>query len=232
MELKVLGSGSSGNGYVLTNGKETLLIECGMPLIDAKKSNDFNIKNMVGCIVSHEHKDHTKYIKDFMSLLPVYGNKSCEELYGVKYLEPLKKVKIGNFEITPFNLPHDMTENYGYRIYHEDMGNLLFMTDFEYCEYTFKNIIHMLVECNYDASRISRENANFKHQTQGHCELETCRKFVAKNNSPELLSVILCHLSDNANSSENSKSVIQKEVSCNVGIAYKGQEFDLNKLPF
>ena len=35
MQLVTLGSGSSGNGYILQNDDEALIIECGMPLKDA-----------------------------------------------------------------------------------------------------------------------------------------------------------------------------------------------------
>ena len=53
--LKVLGSGSSGNGYLLTNGKETLILETGVKFIECKKALNFDLSSIVGAIVSHEH---------------------------------------------------------------------------------------------------------------------------------------------------------------------------------
>lgn len=55
MLLRVIASGSSGNGYILENDKEALIIECGCSLKDIKIALDFNIRKIVGCIVSHEH---------------------------------------------------------------------------------------------------------------------------------------------------------------------------------
>lgn len=37
MNLKVLGSGSSGNCYILENATEALVIEAGLPLMEVKK---------------------------------------------------------------------------------------------------------------------------------------------------------------------------------------------------
>ena len=37
MELRVLGSSSSGNCYILDNGNEALIIEAGIRFIDVKK---------------------------------------------------------------------------------------------------------------------------------------------------------------------------------------------------
>jgi len=36
MKLKVLGSGSSGNCYLLENESEALMLECGLPFKGAK----------------------------------------------------------------------------------------------------------------------------------------------------------------------------------------------------
>jgi hypothetical protein len=37
MKLTVLGSSSSGNGYVIQSQSEAIIVEAGMPLITAKK---------------------------------------------------------------------------------------------------------------------------------------------------------------------------------------------------
>ena len=41
MVLKVLGSGSSGNCYILESDTEALIIEAGVPFLDVKKALDF-----------------------------------------------------------------------------------------------------------------------------------------------------------------------------------------------
>lgn len=55
MLLSVIGSDSSGNGYVLQNENEALIIECGCKLMDCKKTLGWNTRKVSGCIISHEH---------------------------------------------------------------------------------------------------------------------------------------------------------------------------------
>ncbi len=67
MKLKVLGSGSAGNCYLLQDEKETLMLECGLPYKTILRGLKFNLSNIVGCLVSHEHKDHSKAVKELIS---------------------------------------------------------------------------------------------------------------------------------------------------------------------
>ena len=57
MMFSVIGSGSKGNGYILHNDNEALVIECGVPFMEYKKALNFNIAKIKGCIVSHKHLD-------------------------------------------------------------------------------------------------------------------------------------------------------------------------------
>jgi phosphoribosyl 1,2-cyclic phosphodiesterase len=55
--VKVVGTGSNGNCYAIVAKCEKLIIECGMKLIDIKKKLDFDISDIVGCLISHSHLD-------------------------------------------------------------------------------------------------------------------------------------------------------------------------------
>ena len=87
MRLKCLGSSSAGNCYLLTSESgETLILDCGIPIKEIKKGLDWNIRNVVGCIVSHVHSDHSKSVKDFKAMgIPVFAPYISE-----------KPMKIGN----------------------------------------------------------------------------------------------------------------------------------------
>lgn len=54
-KLKVVGSSSSGNSYVLDCNGEVLLIELGLKWNDILRGLNFNIRNVVGVLVSHSH---------------------------------------------------------------------------------------------------------------------------------------------------------------------------------
>lgn len=55
MKLKVLSSSSRGNAYILKSPTGTLLIEAGIPFREIQKGLGFDLKGVVGCLVSHEH---------------------------------------------------------------------------------------------------------------------------------------------------------------------------------
>lgn len=244
MQLKVIGSGSSGNSYILENETEALIIEAGLPFLEVKKALNFNIMKIVGVIVSHEHLDHAQYIKQYMRAgISVYTafetQTALEVITGERTtaIPPLKKCQIGKFTITPFNVPHDADiECYGYLIEHEEMGKLLFMTDLEYCRYNFakQGINHILIESNYSMDLVDRDEPNYEHRLRGHMSLDTALKFISTNDNPLLLNVVLIHLSDKSGNpalfTEETKKTI--EYGANVYVAKKGLEVDLNLCPF
>jgi hypothetical protein len=54
--LGCAGTGSSGNAYYLqSDNGEILMIEAGLPIDDLKKMVNYDIGNIVGCVVSHSH---------------------------------------------------------------------------------------------------------------------------------------------------------------------------------
>lgn len=245
MLLRCCGSGSLGNSYALiADNGEILAIEAGCKFLDFKKMIEWKISNVVGCIVSHEHGDHARYIKDFMqSGIPVYTafetQTALETITGERTIaiSPRTARQIGSFSVTPFNVPHDTEiECYGYLIKHEEMGQLLFMTDLEYCKYNFSklNIEHIMVEANYDMQFVNRDEPNYEHRLRGHMSLDTALKFISTNDNPILLNVVLIHLSDKSGNpalfTEETKKTI--EYGANVYVARKGLEVNLNLCPF
>lgn len=245
MLLRCCGSGSSGNSYALiADNGEILAIEAGCKFLDFKKMIDWKISNVVGCIVSHEHGDHARYIKDFMqSGIPVYTafetQSALEIITGecTIAIPPRTIRQIGSFTVTPFNVPHDTKiECYGYLIKHEEMGQLLFMTDLEYCKYNFSklNIEHIMVEANYDMQFVDRDEPNYEHRLRGHMSLDTALKFISTNDNSTLRNVVLIHLSDKSGDPALFKQKTEETVRCgaNVYIAEKGLEVDMNLCPF
>ena len=245
MVLKVLGSGSSGNSYALIDDNgEILAIEAGCKFLDFKKMIDWKISDVIGCIVSHEHGDHSRYIKDFMqSGIPVFTafetQVALEVITGERTiaLSPNKSCQIGSFTVVPFNVPHDTEiECYGYLIKHEEMGQLLFMTDLEYCKYNFsKNRIeHIMVEANYDMQFVNRDEPNYEHRLRGHMSLDTALKFISTNDNPALRNVALIHLSDKSGDPALFKQKTEETIryGANVYVAEKGLEVDMNLCPF
>lgn len=221
MKLKVIGSGSSGNCYILENETECLVIEAGLPLMEVKRATGYNIKKIVGVVASHTHQDHSKYLNQYLGIAPIYK--------PYELITP--DMTFGRFKVRAFKLVHDV-ECYGFYITHPDIGSLLYASDTEYIKYRFKGINHMLVEANYSEDLIDNDAINREHILRGHMSLETCHRFIQTNDNPMLKDIVLIHLSDkNADSAtflQKTKEITDKEVY----IARRGLEVDLNLCPF
>ena len=228
MKLKVLGSSSAGNCYILENNTEALVIEAGVSLREAKIALDFNIKKIAGVIVSHCHGDHAKYISEY-------------EKSGIKIFTPYEFSHhasaecnyMGRFRIKDFPLIHDV-QCYGFYITHPELGTLVYASDTEYIKYRFKNLNHILVEANYSDDLIDNEASNREHVLRGHMSLKTATDFIATNDNPTLRNVVLIHLSDkNADSAQFQQKIKETiKYGANVYVAEKGLEVDLNLCPF
>ena len=209
MELYVVGSGSSGNCYLIKrdNGKY-IALDCGCKWKDVMVGCDWSPIDIEFALVTHSHGDHAKHMRDFER----YGI----EVYGVNDLKSKSIFKKGDVEVIPFEVPHDV-KNYGYLI-RVDGKTIVYMTDFGYCKYTFKswNVDTFIVACNY-TSMPDSEEANYAHVVMGHSSLDTVKDILAVNKSDFMKNVILCHTSSSADT-ELMVSEIKQVVGDNVNV--------------
>lgn len=96
-----------------------MLLEAGRHFREVKKTIGYATSSISGCIVSHEHGDHAKYIPEYLKAgIDVYSNDKVAEKYsGVKAVSMGGTFQIGDFKVTPFDVEHDVV-NYGYLIHH------------------------------------------------------------------------------------------------------------------
>ena len=55
LQIEVLGSSSSGNAYIVSDGDSSLLLECGLPIKELQTKSNFRMTQMAGCLISHLH---------------------------------------------------------------------------------------------------------------------------------------------------------------------------------
>lgn len=245
MKMTVIGSGSSGNCYLLDDGEQILVIEAGVPFSEVKEAIYYRVSRIVGVLSSHEHGDHRKYLHEYEAAgIPVFkgntyypsGNLLIKELS----LDIGGCVELGGFNVYPFPVPHDVP-CCGYLITHREMGRMIFVTDAEYVKYTFPGVNHIMVEANY-AQDIIDENVNDgiipdslrKRIMKSHTSLETAKGIVTANKNPLLRNVVLLHLSGHNSDRKRFVSEVQDIAGeyCNVAAAEKGMVIDFNWCPF
>ena len=225
MKLKCLGSGSSGNCYILESDSEALIIEAGIKIKDVKIALDFNIGKVASVLVSHIHKDHSAVASDF-------------EKMGIPVFKPYESVMerqvrtYGEFVIKSFPLTHDVP-CFGFLLEHPDMGRLLYASDTEYIRYKLKNLNHILGEANYSLDYMeSTDNPKRNHVLTGHMSIDTAVEFLKANTSPALRNVVLLHLSESDSDESQFKAAAETVVDCPVYVADKGLEVELREFPF
>ncbi len=230
MKLKCLASGSSGNCYLLESEAETLILDVGIPIKNIKRGLDWNLKKVVGALVTHGHLDHARSVKDFEGMgMPVF--KPYEDLENISADEDCRLAqKYGGFRITAFQLPHNGTRNCGFLI-RADGQTILYMTDFEYCRYNFlkQKVNHILIECNYMKDLVDRDLPQYEHKIRGHCSLDYCKKFIEDNKTTALRTVLLLHMGDETCEPMECVEEVEKVANCPVYVAKKGLQVELKE---
>lgn len=229
-KLTTISTGSIGNAYILESCGEKLLLECGVRLKDILKALNFNLEDVVGCLVSHEHKDHALSIPNALKYgIKVYSTPDVASQYPkVVALEPMKRYSIGNWKVLPLKVPHGECECYAYHITMPDGQTCVFATDLENFPYNIPNVNFLFLECNYAEEIIIERmmnNEDARSMSSTHLELNTAIGVISRLYSPKMSKVVLLHLSD-ANSDESLfKKRIFEECGVRVEIAEKDKEF-------
>lgn len=241
MKLKIIGTGSKGNAYLLENEQEALLIECGVNISEIKKAVDFNISKIAGCIVTHEHGDHAKSIDDVMkagiNTYATEGTFSKAAKNHRKNIIPQKgQFQVGNFKVMSFPTIHDVAEPCGFLINHKDCGTTLFLTDSVYCPFIFKGLNNIIIEANYDEEIIDEKLGGKKflrdRVLQSHMSIDTCLQFLQANDLTAVNNIVLIHLSDSNSHELDFAKNVNKMTGKNVHVANNGMEINFNKTPF
>lgn len=240
MNITVIGSSSSGNGYVINTDRGSLLLECGMKLDRVEAALNYDLSSVVGLLVTHEHGDHSAYIDDYIKHFSVYateGTLRARNIIGhhnarmLKYSKPLA---IGSFRVMAFRTEHDAAEPCGFLIVLPNGEKLVFATDTSRLFLRFSGISYWMVECNYD-KEILQENVNSgvvnislaKRIVKSHLSLSQLCKMIDVNDFSDTKMILLIHLSNNNSNRKKFVAEIARRTGKQVMAAEKGQKIEL-----
>lgn len=230
IKVDVYGSNSDGNSYVITDGERSLMLEAGISL---KKMNDVDWQSLDGCLITHEHGDHKKYVNQLIKQtgMNVFLSAGTQEVlnlpsYRSTILKSLNEQKIGKWTILPFDVQHDVKEPLGFFIQSKDGDRVLFATDTYYIKYKLPGITHLMIECNYSLDILDENIASGRigayrknRLLKSHFELENVKTFIKSNDMSQLQEVWLLHLSDANSNAARFKKEIQAITGVPVYIA-------------
>lgn len=246
MDLKVIGTGSKGNLYVLTDDEGySLILEAGMSLSEVKKHLDFDLTKVIGLLCTHSHMDHSKYLKDFASAgIQCYLSEETSKARGLKshrttIVKELKKFEMDRWEIMPFDVHHDV-HCLGFLLKHKPTGNkIMFLTDSYFCKYSFKGVNNFIIEANYsekiiDEKMYSGESHKFLRDRiiESHMSLETTCELLSKNDLTKTNNIVLIHLSDTNSNARKFQETVSNQTAKTVTVAENGLNIPLGITPF
>jgi phosphoribosyl 1,2-cyclic phosphodiesterase len=239
MELLTIGSSSSGNSYLIYNESECLILEAGINLSEIKKALDFDLSTVIGCISSHSHGDHSKFIDQYAKAgIEIYAHESVfsgrKPHHNYKEIKENKVFKLGDFSIKPFELTHDVP-CFGFYINHPDTGNFCFITDTSEIPYRFAGLNHILVESNYDTEIIDTNDTNYilrDRIVNSHLSFDLCKDFISRQDLSNVQNIVLLHASDTNSDIMRFRNEVSYEFVKDVYVAKKGLKIDFNINPF
>jgi len=184
-------------------------------------------------LACNQHSNHNVYVYIHQctehSCEPVDTDQNCNTVHrqskrgrkeGINHhrLKPVKakeQFSVGTWTILPFDVEHDVAEPLGFLLMNEQGENLLFATDTYYVRYKFKDLTHIMIECNYSLD-ILNENieseiihpAMKRRLMTSHFSLENVIEFLKVNDLSKVQEIHLIHLSEtNSNEIEFKRKV-------------------------
>lgn len=246
MNLKVIGSGSKGNSYLLESPTGTLILDAGVKFIEIQKALDFNFSGVVGCIVTHRHQDHIKSMDDLMkSGINVYAPSDCADLvksYMSYRFYPAKvggQFEIGDFIILPVEAQHDVPCMSFLIVYKPTMERLLYTTDTYYLRNRFNGLDYILIETNYCKDTLDAnieagyiQLAMKNRLLESHFSLEHVKEFLSANDLSKVKVIVLLHLSNANSDAKRMVREIEELTGKVVVVAEPGRNIPLELYPF
>lgn len=220
--IKCLGSGSSGNCWIIKKGKETLILECGITFDEILRSREIDSWNdVVGCLCTHQHTDHCISKPNLWKLgIPIYDNLN---------LEIGKPIYIGSFKVKALPAYHNV-DCISFLIKNIDENKTIFFVTDTTKIPKIKDRIYdlIMIETNWDEKQIAYqiendtlENLGYKH----HLSVQKVYDYINNRTKPKNL--IATHLS--TQNSLGIKETKEKLKGCceNIFIAQKGLKVEI-----
>jgi len=199
--ITTLGSGSSGNAYIVEMSEVRFLIECGLRWTQILKGLNFKLPDF--CLISHEHGDHCQSVRNvYQSGIPIFCSGGTADALDIIETPLSDHIKL-------IDLVHDGKEPTGF-IVDIDTERLVYITDTRDVNYNIPGVTHLMIEANWSIPTMD-PNCRHKERTmQTHLSLEKCCKWVKEMNKSKLVEVHLIHLSDGNSSESYFKEEVQK----------------------
>jgi phosphoribosyl 1,2-cyclic phosphodiesterase len=243
MRFASLGSGSEGNGLLISVAQTHLLMDCGFGLKDSLTRLarlGMSPEQLTGILVTHEHGDHSGGIAKLARKynLPVWlthGTRRAQpkvfaDLPQCHEIDPHQAFHIGDVAIQPYPVPHDAGEPVQF-VFSDGAKRLGVLTDTgcstPHIEAMLTGCHALVLECNHDRDLL--ENGNYPYSLKqrvggrlGHLNNQQSAQLLAQLEVSQLQHIIAAHLSQQNNTPQLAIQALSHALDCNeawIGIA-------------
>ncbi len=231
------------------------MIDAGVGIRTLKKHfRDYglSLSQVHHLLITHDHADHIKCVGSISHELhlPVYATELVHRGIDRNYcvtrkvdpanrhlVEPGLTMRVGEFAVTPFRVPHDSSDNVGFMIEAEGITFCL-MTDAgritEEMNACIARANYLVIEANHDREMLMQGPypAHLKERISsgtGHLSNDACGEAIANNMSEEMRHVWLCHLSEENNHPELARKTVEAVLRSYGIVAGKDLQLDVLK---
>lgn len=230
-----LGSGSSGNAAYLGTANGGIIIDAGIKhdkIEQTLRAAGIPMSKVKGLLLTHDHSDHVRYaytlLRNNKHIRLFCTNRVLNGLLRrhniskriKEYHYPIFKeipFRIGDFEITAFEVPHDGSDNMGFSV---SYGTRRFVAATDLGEVAGRALFYisqanyLMIEANYDAVMLRHgpypEYLKARIATDhGHMDNADTAALLKAIHTPVLQYVFLCHLSHDNNTPEKALTAVR-----------------------
>lgn len=236
MKFTVLGSGSSGNAVLISSETTNVLVDAGLSAREIiRRLGEMGVAadDVDGVLITHEHSDHAGGLRVLMGSLgcPVFMSPMTEDAFydtnaggkngdseSAKRRSALKDrtqaidasstFRIGDIDFTPFSVPHDAVDNFGFVARHDGVKVATLM-DFGHVSDIVKDHLKgcdaIIVESNHSRDMLracSMYTWDLKQRIMsrtGHLSNEDLSDWLTNDFDGSARHIVLAHLSQRAN---------------------------------
>lgn len=221
MKFCSIGSGSKGNGTLVSFGSTCLLIDNGFTLKEFENrlaQKGLTPLDLSAVLITHEHSDHIKGVGPLARKyrIPVYASHGTAQYHGLGEIPSLRifdshqDFTIGDLQVTPVVVPHDAREPTQFVIKNY-LSKLGILTDLgsltPYILEAYKDCHGLMLETNHDVQmlRAGPYPPKLKRRVEGHLghlNNEQAAWFLSELGHSKLQFLIATHISEQNNSTE------------------------------